>query len=55
MFMVNPLFSLRRSANRIHKERRDKAMEASKWINVASQIQQSIQEVLAKHGVKRPE
>lgn len=54
MFVINPRFNLRRSTKPVQKKRKDKAMEASKWNNVANEIQQSIHELLTKHGINYP-
>jgi hypothetical protein len=63
MFLFNPLFNLRRALEidtkgrkdktrkASHKEHKVKTMDAGQWNNVAGEIQQSIQEVLAKYGV----
>ena len=67
MFLFNPRFNLRRAIEIDPRERKDKArkashkehkvktMDAGKWNNVAGEIQQSIQEVLTKYGIQRPE
>ncbi len=54
MFIINPFFNQRRSKGKVQKEHRAKTMQVSNWNTIGSEIQQSIQALLTKHGINHP-